>query len=498
MKKIAAFGLIILFAVGLFTNCEDIDNYSTNPNLRLEFSVDTLSFDTVFTTMGSATKRFMVYNQNSENLRISSVMLANPDKSGFRINVDGRSGDNFKDIDIWKKDSLYVSVEVTVDPNGKNQPLVVEDSILFYVNGIRQSVLLQAYGQDVRLYKGGRFISEDTTFGSDLPYLIFDSLVIEEGATATIQAGAVFYMHKKAFIRVDGTLNCEGTQDRPVLFRGDRLDYITVSEGNILYDLMPAQWRGIEFTANSFDNKFNYVIVRNGVFGLTFKESTPDRQKININNSQITNMSGNLLSAINCKIDAVNSEFSNAVEGVVLLKGGEYQFTHCSIINYIAALGGGRSGSIPVLTLQDSIKNGKQSVYYDLTKAYFDNCIIDGSLQAGKDPLKGELLFRATASETFNYKFNHCAIKTAKNTSDRFIDVLYSDSDTLKYLKKGTRQDGFAYDYRLANKSGGIGSADLTIAKEYPIDRYGVNRITSSYGPSLGAYQYEYQEEEKK
>ena len=64
-----------------------------------------------------------------------------------RMNVDGRKGSSFNNVGILANDSMYVFVEVTVDPNGGNQPLLIQDSVLFTVNGIRQSVLLEATGR---------------------------------------------------------------------------------------------------------------------------------------------------------------------------------------------------------------------------------------------------------------------------------------------------------------------------------------------------------------
>ena len=50
MKKITLLilGLLSLFSL-IGTSCDGLDeHYSTNPNYRLSFSVDTVSFDTVF------------------------------------------------------------------------------------------------------------------------------------------------------------------------------------------------------------------------------------------------------------------------------------------------------------------------------------------------------------------------------------------------------------------------------------------------------------------
>jgi hypothetical protein len=491
---------VILLFISILAGCEGLNDYSTNPNHQLRFSVDTLSFDTIFSTVGSTTKQFMVYNPNEEALKIESIVLANAGKSGFRMNVDGRKGSSFQGVDVWKKDSLYVSVEVTVNPNGGNQPLVIEDSILFYTNGVRQSVLLQAYGQDVHLIKGGVTFTEDTTLTADLPYLVYDSLLVAEGATLTVEKGVTFYMHNRASLIISGAIKAKGTQEEPVVIRGDRLDYIPA---NVLlpYDRTPGQWQGIYFTASSFDNEFDYVIVRNGVSGLTCWESTPERMKINIRNSQITNMDGNLLIAINCRVEASNSEFSNATDATLALIGGKYHFTHCTIANYQRLAT--RNIQNPCLMLSDNMKTDEEETVFALQQAWFDNCIIDGSFSADSTrPYRGEILFltgneqmEQGNDEAFNYRFNACFIKTARINNERFINNLFIKSPS--YLKKGTDEDVYEYDFRLANDSEGIGKADRSVSEHYPVDRYGVERLTTSTGPSIGAYEYVYQEEDK-
>ncbi|MDR2919523.1 MAG: hypothetical protein LBV72_09205 [Tannerella sp.] len=503
MTKVASIKILLLLFASILIGCEKFDNYSTNPNHALTFSVDTISFDTIFSSVGSVTKQFVVYNPNDEALKIESIQLANTGKSGFRINVDGRKGDQFKNIDIWGKDSLYILVEVTVNPSGQNQPLVVEDSIMFYTNGNRQSVLLQAYGQDVHLIKGGVVYDKDITFTADKPYLIYDSIMIAEGATFTVDKGATLYMHNKASLIISGTMKAVGTMDEPIVIRGDRLDSFEAGI-SVPYDCVPGQWGGIYFAESSFNNEFDYVFVRNGTSGLVYWKSDPEKMKMQISNSQITNMDGNVLMAIDCQIEAVNSEFSNAAGASVALVGGVYHFIHCTINNQ-QKIGKSRDPLARTLMLSNVIKKEKEeTTYHSLKQAYFDNCIIDGSYQADSTRLyQGEISFSPSDendikgnNETFNYRFNSCFIKTARVTdNDRFINDLYIYSPT--YLKTGGKDNTYAYDFRLKNESVGIGKADRTISEEYPVDRYGVNRLTSEYGPSIGAYEYVYQEEEE-
>jgi hypothetical protein len=107
--------------------------------------------------------------------------------------VDGLKGTYFQDVEVRPKDSLYVFIEVTVNPNGTNQPLLIEDSVIFTTNGVRQAVKLQAFGQDVVLCKGGTILAKDTLLTSKQPYLVYDSLVIAKERYCNTRTGTVFY-----------------------------------------------------------------------------------------------------------------------------------------------------------------------------------------------------------------------------------------------------------------------------------------------------------------
>lgn len=508
MKSITA-PLLILFTLllNLLAGCDGLDeNYSTNPNHRLSFSTDTLSFDTVFTTIGSATRQFMVYNRNSDPLNIEKILLAAPSTSGFRINVDGRKGDQFDNVRIAADDSMYVFVEVTVNPNGKNQPLVIQDSVIFSVNGVKQTVLLEACGQDVELIKGGRTLTTNTRFTVERPYLIYDSLMIGEGVTLEIEEGATFYLHDKAKIITDGTLIANGTREKPIVFRGDRLDFIL---NDVLpYDRTPGQWGGIFFKGDSYGNLFNNVVVRNGSSGITCETSDPEKLKLQINNSQITNMDGNVFTAINCYVEAANSEFTNATADVMVLAGGKYNFTHCTIANYMSlkqrhslSQEGENSQTLRIL---DNVMVNKTGPY-TLLQANFDNCIIDGSHSAAKNLTDGELqivsdLEYGLRSHEPNYLFNHCVIKLQKIDNERFKDVIFvteKEENKLEYRMTGGEKNKYTYDFRPDKETTpGVGKADLSVSQKYPVDRNGVNRLAND-GPDIGAYEFVPNEDEE-
>ncbi|MDH6535476.1 hypothetical protein D0T51_09420 [Parabacteroides sp. 52] len=503
MKRYTILFLFIpLLASILLPACDNgfDDDYSTNPGHRLSFSKDTLSFDTVFTTIGSATRQFMIYNTNSKPLNMENIRLAGENNNGFYINVDGRKGTSFDNIRIEGKDSMYVFVEVKVDPNGSNQPLIVQDSILFSVHGIRQSVLLEAYGQDVHLHKNGLLITQDSIFKADRPYLIYDSLYIAEGAKVEIEEGAIFYMHDTASIVVHGSIQAHGSQEFPILFRGDRLDYIL--EETLPYDRSPAQWNGFIFHPESYDNTMDHVIIRNGKTGISCEAADPSVSKLKITNSQISNMDGTVLAAINCNIEVINTEMTNATVAIAALIGGEYRFIHSTLTNQMTL--SPRRDSIPyevntqkkshTLVLSNILPGRKETAPLTAT---FDNCIIDGNYSPGIKPLTGEILLNEQEGTTFDYRFNHCVIKTVKEDGNtNFNEVIFTKKN-LAYRLLGGKDNKYAYDFHLANDTtAGVGKADPAITALYPVDRYGVNRLTSPHGPTIGAY--EFVPEEKK
>lgn len=43
----------------------------------------------------------------------------------------------------------------------------------------------------------------------------------------------------------------------------------------------------------------------------------------------------------------------------------------------------------------------------------------------------------------------------------------------------------------------GVGKADIFVTQQYPVDRYGINRLTND-GPDIGAYEFVPKEDETK
>ncbi|MFT4772700.1 MAG: hypothetical protein ACI9D1_002739, partial [Cryomorphaceae bacterium] len=106
--------LIVLLIGVLVTGCKK-EEFNTSPDFRLAFSTDTVSFDTVFQSIGSATRLLKVYNRTDEFVVIDRISVIDScDRyDPFRVNVDGISGSTVRDIEIGPNDSIFIFVEVT-------------------------------------------------------------------------------------------------------------------------------------------------------------------------------------------------------------------------------------------------------------------------------------------------------------------------------------------------------------------------------------------------
>ena len=313
--KATTFALILLSILTgtCLTSCID-DDFTTNPSHVLAFSTDTVAFDTVFTTIGTSTRSFRIYNRNKKSLNISSIKLADAEHSGFHINVDGMSGDNFTNVEIRGKDSLYVFVEANIDPTNQDNPIFIVDSIVFVTNGVQQDVKLTAYGQDVIIKRGETFTT-DTHLTDERPYLIYDSLVVAPGTTLQIEPGARLHFHHRASLLVQGKLQVEGSMEAPVQIRGDRLDRLFA---DLPYDNLGGQWGGIRFYPESFGNKISYAYVRGMTSGIVLDSCASEEPRLEIANSRIRNSSGNLITSVYSRLNCWNSELSDA--GGAILK----------------------------------------------------------------------------------------------------------------------------------------------------------------------------------
>ena len=472
--------VILLVAISLFS-CRE-EQLSSDPSLRLSFSKDTVSFDTVFTSIGTATLRLMVYNRNANALAISNIWLDN--NTAFKVNVDGENDlSQLQDIQLNGGDSLFVFIKVYIDPNKKNAPVLIEDNLRFAVNENTQTVHLEAVGQDVNLIKtpARLTIKDKFTFTSSKPYLIYDTLAVRD--QLTIKPGARLYFHDKAALMAYGDVTAIGELDKPITLQGDRIDNLFE---HVPYAYVAGMWSGVYLLdlADTPQKTYNFkqVDILSANVGLyCYSEKSTALPTMQLFNSRIHNHAvyGLVLQNINAIV--VNTELSNAAAYCAYLAGGYHTFIHSTIASFFNSTD---------VRIQSTPREDVAAVYINNlskdrvpTHASFRNCIVTG--------IRSNNLLVATPFEQYyidtianNYlKADTLHIAHALNNvywqktdSDVFVNTYY------KY------QEYVYYDFRLAEHSPARGIADPTLAAKYKEDRNGQPRNIAK--PDAGCYQY--------
>ena len=128
----------------IFSSCKK-DSFIISQNAQLSTSIDSLKYDTVFTSIGSITQSFKISNLNNQKLLLNTVKLMNGTSSSFKININGSPATEVNNIEIAANDSIYVFVTAKIDPTLSNLPFIVKDSILISFNGNKRFVQLEAY-----------------------------------------------------------------------------------------------------------------------------------------------------------------------------------------------------------------------------------------------------------------------------------------------------------------------------------------------------------------
>lgn len=394
-------GIISTCLLLILLSCRK-DSFINSPDARVRITADTLKYDTVFVSAGSTYQTFKIVNENDQKLRLSSIKLMGGTSSVYKINVDGVPGIQFSNIELEPDDSVYVFAQVNVDPSTGTLPFILRDSIEVSYNGVKKFVQLEAWGQNAHFMRN-KVIATNETWNNDLPYVILGSLFINANQILTINKGCRIYLHADAPIVVNGTLLANGLKDSAdrIYFQGDRLDEP--------YRDFPASWPGIFFQAGSRDNSLNYAVIRNAFQAVAIQEpSLNANPKLTLNECIIDNAYDAGIVAINSSIRARNCLVSNCGKNIFLVKGGDYQFTHCTAVTIGNRYNDHRD---PVLIVTNFLNVNNNPVTAALN-AVFRNCIFWGENGLAETEV---LVSKATSPSAFAVNFDNVLWKVKDN-----------------------------------------------------------------------------------
>ncbi len=412
-KYFLHYALLFAFISTLFLNsCDKMEFADGNTDLP-KYSTDTIRFDTVFTTLGSAIRIFKIYNPYDKFLKIQKIELG---QSFFRLNVDGLPGNSFENIEIRPKDSLYVFVEVTVNPDMpvSQSPFIILDSLNLLVNNVAQKIYLEAWGQNANYFpaksnqgqislldlQGTTLVLDNTLPNIFYGVVYFDNgkLQIPKGTKIYVYGGITkaknsanetfFYNDGRIIIGKNASIEVNGTYAEPVIFQGVRLEKS--------YENIRGQWSGIAIDQESKGNIFEFTLIKNNLVGI-YVDSLAECV---LKNCIIKNNTYSGIIGSSANIQAENCLFYNqGQESIAMSTGGVGKFEYCTFANYgndkpAVFLSNNRCEDFP--TCLDIRRNDLYSE--------FSNCIIAGSNE-------DELDLDSLDGAKFDLKFKNCIFK---------------------------------------------------------------------------------------
>lgn len=405
-------GLSSLALITFWSSCQE-DPVHDSDIVNLSFSLDTLRFDTVFTELGSITRSFKIYNNESSSVIVSNLKLNSAATSFFRLNVDGFEGPDISNFRIEPNDSIYVFVEATIDPNQplSASPFVIEELISITANESEYVVYLEAWGQNAN-YRPNRFsaaqintlpcVGGTIIWNDPKPYVIYGVLVVDN-CRLVISEGTKIYVHGGVaindigiysdgilFISESGSISSNGTVANPVSIQSDRLEESFQDDSG--------QWRGIVIQAGSQNNSFEYTDIKHAIQGI----SVDSAATLDLNSVSIGYTSDSGLSASHAIVTAKNCLFyENGANGINFNFGGQYQVDYCSIANY-----NNQGSALSMNNFRCIDPMCEEPPLYFPLRARFNNCIIAGNEE---DEIS---LFDLTAGEPgfFDYQINNSVV----------------------------------------------------------------------------------------
>ena len=458
--------ILVFFLLLLILAACRKQSFITSPDASISLSNDSIHFDTIFTSTGSVTQTFKIFNRNNYKLRVNSIALAGGETSFFQLNADGWPGPEVANIEMNANDSLYVFVTVSVDPSQTNLPFIIEDSILISFNGNQHAVKLSAWGQNAR-FIDSRIVTKDSTWTNEKPIVIRGGVYVLEGAKLTIEKGTRVYLHADAPILVEGTMEAVGERydSTKIYFSGDRLDRY--------YRDLPGSWPGIYFREKSRNNILKYAVLNNAYQGIVVEGPRQNSHpKLSLAECIIDNCYDAGIIAVNSDIVADNCVVSNCGKNMLLVQGGTYQFSHCT---NVAVSNAYVPHQQPVLTLSDFIKEGEQFLFGSL-EASFVNCIFWGSNGIVED----EVVVLKEGTDDFDAEFINCLWKAETPPSDITSSGIISNTDPMFEVVEPRDN---VYNFRLREGSPAINAGINTTLTN---DVEGKPRLGQ---PDIGAYE---------
>ena len=480
----------------------------------LAFSVDTVKFDTVFTTIGTVTKRLWVYNRNPKAVSIDLISLDNPSTSPYTLIINGDLKQTATNVLVRGQDSLLLLVRAKLPDSGQStaaKDFVVQQNLNFSTNGQSQHVLLRSFGQNIYLHQNVQLACgpNGIVWTNDRPHVLYGTVVVPAGCTLRLKPGTRVYAHAGATLVVEGTLLVNSPADFTP--GAGTTDTISAKNANIVrfagdrstdaqYAAAPGQWTGIVLDASSRGNLLRYALVQNATFGVLLynpKNDQATQPDVTLQNSVIRYISGSNVSfagvasatglpgaavlSLSGRVAATNTLFSDCYEYAVLgYGGGSFDLNFCTVANYPATSTVRKTASL-TFTNASATDTTKRYAFGALS---IRNSIVYGSIDdelflQHYDDYRASVVVKNSLLKTQLYSAATPAANKPSLAAPALANILNQDP---KFLKP---YGGSFGDYRLGSTS----PARQRPSPVGPVPARDLLNLPRTATPSLGAYE---------
>lgn len=468
-------------------SCIKEESYLDSSTSMLQFSTDTLTFDTVFVSMGTTTRQVIVHNPFSKPVLLEEVKMQNAN-SCFRMNVDGDTSRVARNVVIEAFDSIFIFIQATINPNNLNNPFLIEDAIQFTFANHTQQLPVIAYGRnavyhlptDTIHYSDGSPLYDAlgniyayskidcTNWRHDLPHVFLGYAVVDEDSVLNLEAGDELYFANNSILWVfdGGKLIARGSAEAPVKFTSIRHDW--------QYSTLPGQWGYIWLSGGSRDNVMDWCVVENSYVGLLVDSCVNQNPTVDLSNTIIRNQEHIGILAEGAHIHGDNLLLHTCGTSCLYVSdGGRYTFSNSTIANYFNF----HSRRAPAVVLNNWYEDVNGHIHLrPLHEAIFQNCIIYGTYS--NKPALGEILFDKKEGSQFNVSFSHCLLRS---------DLIDSTQNpTLLVNRDPLFLDATQGDYHLQKQSPALGRGNA----DFLTRSHDLENQTRMNPPAIGAYEY--------
>ena len=425
MRKLLYIILLVMALPLCTVSCTD-DNYADESSVKLQFSTDTVCFDTVFTTVATITQQVKVYNRSGNDIELNSVTLKHGRQSRFRLNVDGDTSMVARHVELQAGDSLFIFVQANINPNDGNEPFICTDSIMFS-NG--QYLPLAAWGRNAVYHRGRAdsiHVIDCDNWDHTRPHVMLGMCGIDTLCTLVLQPGEELHFGDDALLLVysGGSLVANGTADQPILFSSLRHDP--------WYRNMPGQWQTVWFYNLSTGNVINHAVVENAVGGLRCYPNA----ELTVSNTVVRNCSDAGIIGQDAIITGSNLLVYDCFSSVVLIGGGNYSFAGSTFADYWNYRDHTRDTAAVIISNYYLLS--ATDIYANHMTASFNDCIVYGTWT------RGEVSVNTFEGLTMDTTFTHSLIRGGAWDEDpKFVDT---DNDDY-HLQDDSPAAGIGYNF---------------------------------------------------